>query len=355
MRRTDHGYLPYKDIGTETDLRSSLTALRIANRQDSTVRRRAEELVEEAARHPDMVRGLDLGFCDLTEVSNEVARLTKLEELRLAGNDLTWVPAGVGRLEVLRVLHLDDNKVERMPDEMGNLTALQQLILHTNRLTTLPATCTSLINMIDLDLYDNKIKDAGAADIMHIFRGHSQLLRLALCYNEIGVAGCNCVAGMLDTNPRLMRLDLEGNIQTHPSALQLRDRVNAAGRGYDNSDATEAEIRRQLAVARDLSTARLSAQMVAREQRYRFARLLRLIDVGRASVNREREFWRLLEMVFGKGPPWSLPLELQRKIIRIAAGCKLAGLQMKDFVLLGSDSDEDGVVDRAFRKMRIDF
>ena len=62
------------------------------------------------------LRSLQLSSKDLTVVSDEVARLTDLQELWLMFNTLTALPVGLGGLEVLRVLNLGGNELARVPD-----------------------------------------------------------------------------------------------------------------------------------------------------------------------------------------------------------------------------------------------
>ena len=130
---------------------TALTALKINGPLDDGG---ARAVVEAAARNGTLrtLRALDLGWKGLTVLSDDLVRLTDLQEPMVKYNQLTRLPVGVSRLGCLRVLDLYNNRLQTLPDEIGQLTGLMQLNLRYNQLTTLPATCTKLTSLVDLHL-----------------------------------------------------------------------------------------------------------------------------------------------------------------------------------------------------------
>ena len=156
---TDTGLItPYTELSRADavqqlrEANTALTALRIADYPLDDGGARA--VVEAAARNGThrTLRALDLDWMWLTVLSDDLVRLTDMQELMLAYNNLTRLPVGVSRLGCLRVLDLFNNRLQTLPDEIGKLTGLMQLDLYGNQLTTLPATCTKLTSLVDLDL-----------------------------------------------------------------------------------------------------------------------------------------------------------------------------------------------------------
>jgi Leucine-rich repeat (LRR) protein len=75
----------------------------------------------------------------LTEVSEQVARLTGLRMLDLGHNRLAQVPASLGSLHGLSdFLYLHDNLLTSLPDGLGNLAKLRYLNISGNRFEVLP-------------------------------------------------------------------------------------------------------------------------------------------------------------------------------------------------------------------------
>ncbi len=107
---------------------------------------RLDRLPDELSTLPEL-RLLDLTGCELPALSDGIAALTKLEELRLDRNALVD-PAReierIAKLPSLRVLRLGDNRLTSLPAAIGQARTLVELSLHHNQLTTLPDELFSL-------------------------------------------------------------------------------------------------------------------------------------------------------------------------------------------------------------------
>jgi Leucine-rich repeat (LRR) protein len=116
--------------------------------------------LEEALRRIDEAAAcgataLRLDHIGLEDVPAEVAQLTNLTELYLAGNQLDRLPAEIGLLTELTWLDVSRNVLESLPPEIGELTGLTRLRLGKNRLTSIPPEIARLTALTWLDLSEN--------------------------------------------------------------------------------------------------------------------------------------------------------------------------------------------------------
>ena len=112
------------------------------------------EIIERGAR--DGITELRLRTEGLTELPPEIAKLTNLEYLDLAGNQLTELPSQITKLTNLTSLDLRGNQLTELPPEITKLTRLD---LNINQLTELPAEITRLTNLTSLDLRGNQLTE----------------------------------------------------------------------------------------------------------------------------------------------------------------------------------------------------
>ncbi|GAA4295101.1 leucine-rich repeat-containing protein kinase family protein [Nibribacter koreensis] len=117
----------------------------------------------------DTLEVLDLSGNQLSDLPEEVARLTRLKVVFLSNNPFTEFPAVLGKCSALemigfkacqletvpenaipiscRWLILTDNKITRLPASIGNCTHLQKLMLAGNQLEALPAALANCHNL----------------------------------------------------------------------------------------------------------------------------------------------------------------------------------------------------------------
>ena len=70
---------------------------------------------------------LDLSRNELTSLSSEIRKLTRLTTLNLSHNQLTNIPSEICNLTRLTTLNLSYNKLTNLPSEIGKLTNLNGL------------------------------------------------------------------------------------------------------------------------------------------------------------------------------------------------------------------------------------
>jgi len=112
---------------------------------------------------PDGIAGLtklqhfDCGQAGLTNLTPSVGSLSRLTRLWLNDNHLTALP-DLARLVNLEYLNLDRNRLTVLPDSLGALPSLRWLRLNNNRLTSLPHDLSGLSKSLEvLYLMNNPI------------------------------------------------------------------------------------------------------------------------------------------------------------------------------------------------------
>jgi Leucine-rich repeat (LRR) protein len=101
---------------------------------------------------------LNLSGLGLTELPDEVTRLTHLTELNLAGNQLTALPARLEKLTRVSRLNLADNYLAALPAPVTRLTGLRSLNLYGNRLEALPPHVGRLQSLSELNCGRNRLR-----------------------------------------------------------------------------------------------------------------------------------------------------------------------------------------------------
>jgi len=101
----------------------------------------------------------------LTELHEDVGRLTALKKLTLSRNQLHKLPAALGSCALT---HLDasHNSLAALPAELGACVHLEELHLASNRLTALPAALGDCARLAVVDADGNGIAAAGVPDAL---------------------------------------------------------------------------------------------------------------------------------------------------------------------------------------------
>lgn len=100
---------------------------------------------------------LDLSFCDLSRIPNDIEKLTSLLNLNLNSNHLTEFPVSITKLTSLQKLHLNYNNFQSLPKEIGNLKSLKVLDLASNKLEIIPNDIGKLAILQELNIDNNRL------------------------------------------------------------------------------------------------------------------------------------------------------------------------------------------------------
>ncbi|KAK9200606.1 hypothetical protein WN944_015804 [Citrus x changshan-huyou] len=95
---------------------------------------------------------LDLSYCAIMEIPQDIDCLSSLKELNLRGNNFRSLPASIGSLSSLTRMNLVENKLESLPASIGCLSSLESLHLTRNNLVSLPISIKQLSRLRTLDL-----------------------------------------------------------------------------------------------------------------------------------------------------------------------------------------------------------
>lgn len=99
---------------------------------------------------------LNLSGQRLTQVSQDVFKMSNLQELNVSNNNLTGsLPAEIRHLQKLEVLNASNNQMTGVPAEIGQLQNLRVLNLANNQLTGLPNELGNLKNLKIFNLSGN--------------------------------------------------------------------------------------------------------------------------------------------------------------------------------------------------------
>lgn len=93
------------------------------------------------------------------QISSEILKLEKLEELDLYGNQLKSIPISLFQLNNLKILDLRGNSIEKIPEKISELIQLEELYLSSNKIKELPNSLFELSNLKKLLLSSNEIEN----------------------------------------------------------------------------------------------------------------------------------------------------------------------------------------------------
>ncbi|KAH9385483.1 CCR4-NOT transcription complex subunit 6 [Nematocida major] len=105
----------------------------------------------------DETAGLDMSMQGLRMLSHKIANWDTLTTLCLSYNRISEIPEELCKLTCLTVLDLSHNRIKKVPKELGRLHSLRELKLGSNLLSSVPLDFGMLYQMERLDLDDNPL------------------------------------------------------------------------------------------------------------------------------------------------------------------------------------------------------
>ncbi|XP_061701100.1 leucine-rich repeat-containing protein 47 [Syngnathoides biaculeatus] len=156
---------------------------------------------------------LEVSQCpSLTEIHENIQRLTNLQSLILCRNKLACIPDVIRSLKSLKVLDLSSNNLGLLPDGITQLHELTTLNVSCNRLEALPDGLSKCSKLSNLNMSKNRIS-AFPSDL------YSERLDL-LCTLEASDNAISELARDIHKLPALKVLDLSNNqLSEIPSSL----------------------------------------------------------------------------------------------------------------------------------------
>lgn len=111
------------------------------------------------AKSIDEITRLDLSFCNLDELPEEIVYLKNLTHLNLCGNNINSLSENLFNLKKLKSLNVSKNQLDLFPKAIFKIKSLKNLNLSSNKISSFGKKISNLINLEILDLSLNLIED----------------------------------------------------------------------------------------------------------------------------------------------------------------------------------------------------
>lgn len=105
-----------------------------------------------------IIKYINLQYCDLHQVPDEIYEYKFLKTLNLSNNKLKKIPSKIKLLNNLEFFDISYNRLKRVPRAIGNLNLLKRLNLSHNQIRYLPGSLIKLTDLESINLYKNEIK-----------------------------------------------------------------------------------------------------------------------------------------------------------------------------------------------------
>jgi len=106
---------------------------------------------------------LDANRNQLTELPDSIGSLRRLQRLWLLGNPIAKLPDSFGELESLQWADLSATQLTALPESFGRLKNLEELYLNDNPLTALPESVSGLTGLKRLWMANSRLTDLPAS------------------------------------------------------------------------------------------------------------------------------------------------------------------------------------------------
>ena len=127
----------------------------------------------------DSLEEINLNFNKLNLKRRDIRRLSKVEDVLLAGNGIKKLPDNVGVLRC-ESLNLSKNQLSTLPKSFAELKQARYLIFYDNAFESIPDELAGFKNLKHLDFYKNKI-----TEIPDFIGDMDNLQQLFLSFNQI--------------------------------------------------------------------------------------------------------------------------------------------------------------------------
>ncbi len=115
--------------------------------------------LEQALKDSSQVYILDISGQNITDIPQEINKLTNLQIFIFNDNKITKIPEQIAELKNLQVLQGDNNLLTYLPYEIGECTQLDEISLSYNKIYTLPNSFAGLKKLAKINLQANSFKE----------------------------------------------------------------------------------------------------------------------------------------------------------------------------------------------------
>ncbi len=127
----------------------------------------------------DSLEEINLNFNKLNLKRRDIRRLSKIEDVLLAGNGIKKLPDNVGVLRC-ESLNLSKNQLSTLPKSFAEMKQVRYLIFYDNKFESIPEELAGFKNLKHLDFYKNEI-----TEIPDFIGDMDNLQQLFLSFNKI--------------------------------------------------------------------------------------------------------------------------------------------------------------------------
>lgn len=127
----------------------------------------------------DSLEEINLNFNKLNLKRRDIRRLSKVEDILLAGNGIKKLPDNIGVLRC-ESLNLSKNQLTALPESFAELKQARYLIFYENKFDAIPEVLAGFKDLKHLDFYKNQI-----SEIPDFIGDMDNLQQLFLSFNKI--------------------------------------------------------------------------------------------------------------------------------------------------------------------------
>lgn len=116
------------------------------------------EILSEIISELFWLQELQLNYCELTELPDNIGQLKLLALIKLSNNQITTLPETFSLLQNLKEISLSHNQIQKLPDEFSKLHNVETLNLSENHFKKIPDVVMNLSGLKSLFIANNDLE-----------------------------------------------------------------------------------------------------------------------------------------------------------------------------------------------------